>query len=74
MSERLLGSDGIDVGHRQSLTLLIPEPTRGKSMQVRMWLDSGENSLAHTEKSKDSGQVRRELRVSPNVAWASYRK
>jgi len=34
VSEQLLGSDGIDVGDRQPLTLLIPKPTRGKSMQV----------------------------------------
>ena len=45
VSEPLLGSDGIDVGDRQPLTLLIPKPTRDKSMQVRMWLDETSKGL-----------------------------
>ena len=47
VSEQLLGSDGIDVGDRPPLTLLIPKPTRGKSMQVRMWLDETSKGLRY---------------------------
>jgi len=47
VSEQLLGSDGIDVGDRQPLTLIIPKPTRGKSMQVRMWLDETSKGLRY---------------------------
>ena len=37
-AEQLLGSDGIDIRNREPLTVLIPEPTRGEAVTMRMWI------------------------------------
>jgi hypothetical protein len=45
--EQLLRGVGIDIGDRQPLTVLVPDPTRGDAMSMRMHVQNTPKRLRH---------------------------
>ena len=48
-AEQLLGSDSIDIRNREPLTFLIPKPTRGEAVRVRMRIQNIPERLRHRD-------------------------
>ncbi len=48
-AKQLLGSNGIDIRNREPLTVLIPKPTRGEAVTVRMWIQNIAKGLRYRD-------------------------